>query len=264
MGEVTTSDGARIHYEVEGREDGPPLLFSNSLGTNLHLWDAQAAEAVRQEFRVIRYDQRGHGKSAAPAGDYTQERLGLDVIDLLDGLKIDNTAWCGLSMGGMVGIWLARRHPRRFTRMALCNTSSHMPTQEFWNVRIRAVKEGGMEAIADAVLERWLTPEFRQREPAEARRVREMIVATDPIGYVGCCAAIRDMDFRDLLSGIAMNALVVIGARDPATTPAQGEFIAGHLPGARKAVLEGAHLSNIECREEFNRIVLGFLAGAAA
>ena len=264
MGEVTTSDGVRIHYDVEGRADDPPLVFSNSLGTNLHLWEAQAAEAVRKGFRVIRYDQRGHGKSEAPAGDYTQERLGLDVIDLLDALKIDKAAWCGLSMGGMAGIWLARRHPQRFSRMALCNTSSHMPTHEFWNARIKAVRDGGMEAIADSVLERWLTAAFREREPIETSRVREMIVATDPIGYVGCCAAIRDMDFRDLLSGIEVPVLVVIGARDPATTPAQGEFIVAHLPGTRKAVLDGAHLSNIECRGTFNRIVLDFLAGSTA
>ena len=264
MGEITTGDGVRIHYEVEGREDGPPLVFSNSLGTNLHLWDQQTAEAARHGFRVIRYDQRGHGKSDAPAGDYTQERLGFDVIDLLDALKVDKAAWCGLSMGGMVGVWLARRHPRRFSRMALCNTSSYMPTQEFWNARIKAVKEGGMEAVADSVLERWLTAEFRSREPGETGRVRKMIVATNPVGYVGCCAAIRDMDFRDFLGDIEMEALVVIGARDPATTPAQGEFIAGNLPAARKAVLDSAHLSNIERCDEFNRVVLGFLAGEAA
>jgi len=262
MGEVTTGDGVRIHYEMEGRADNPPLVFSNSLGTNLHLWDAQAAEAARKGFRVIRYDQRGHGNSEAPVGDYTQERLGLDVIDLLDALRVDKAAWCGLSMGGMAGIWLARRHPQRFSRMALCNTSSYMPTHEFWNARIEAVRDGGMEAIADTVLERWLTPGFRQREPGETSRVRQMIVATNPIGYVGCCAAIRDMDFRGLLADIEVPVLVVIGAHDPATTPAQGEHIAERLPGSRKAVLDGAHLSNIECRGPFNRIVLDFLAGS--
>ncbi len=261
MREVTTSDGVRIHYEIEGRRDGPPLVFSNSLGTNLHLWDAQAAEATRSGFRVVRYDQRGHGKSEAPVGGYTQERLGLDVIDLLDALEMERVAWCGLSMGGMVGIWLARHHPQRFSRMALCNTSSHMPTQQFWNARIQAVAEGGMQAVADAVLERWLTAEFRQSEPGVTGDVREMIVATNPTGYIGCCAAIRDMDFRNLLADIAMNVLVVIGARDPATTPAQGDFIAKTLPGARKTILDGAHLSNIECRDEFNGVVFDFLAG---
>jgi 3-oxoadipate enol-lactonase len=246
---------------VDGPAGGPPLLFSNSLGTNLHLWDAQTEAATRRGFRAVRYDQRGHGGSAAPAGEYTQERLGKDVIDLMDALGIIQTAWCGLSMGGMVGIWLARHHPQRFRRMALCNTSSHMPTREFWNARIAAVKAGGMESIADNVLERWLTTDFRRREPAQAARVRAMIVTTDPVGYVGCCAAIRDMDFREMLEDIRAEALIVIGAHDPATTPAQGELIAERLPGARKAVLQSAHLSNIEQRDAFNRVVLDFLAG---
>jgi len=262
MGEIATGDGIRIRYEVEGPEAGPPLVFSNSLGTNLTLWDAQAKAAVERGFRVIRYDQRGHGGSDAPAGEYTQERLGRDVVDLLDALEIERTAWCGLSMGGMAGIWLARHHPQRFARMALCNTSSYMPTLDFWNARIAAVKSGGMESVADGVLERWLTADFRRREPAEADRVRNMIVTTDPLGYVGCSAAIRDMDFRALLDQIRAEILVVIGAHDPATTPAQGELIAGLVPGARKVVLESAHLSNIEQREAFNGAVLDFLAGA--
>lgn len=264
MGKITTGDGIRINYEAEGPEAGTPLVFSNSLGTNLSLWDGQADAALRRGFRVIRYDQRGHGASDAPAGDYTQERLGKDVIDLLDALGIERTAWCGLSMGGMVGIWLARHHPQRFTRMALCNTSSHMSSLDFWNARIAAVRSGGMEAVANGVLERWLTADFRNREPAEAARVRKMIVTTNPVGYVGCCAAIRDMDFRSLLKDIHAEVLVVIGAHDPATTPAQGTLIADLIPGARKSVLDSAHLSNIEQREAFNGIVLGFLAGEAA
>jgi 3-oxoadipate enol-lactonase len=264
MGEIATSDGVRIYYNIDGPDDRPPLVFSNSLGTNLHLWDGQVADAVAQGFRAIRYDQRGHGRSEAPAGEYTQARLGTDVIDLLDALDIEKTAWCGLSMGGMAGIWLARQHPRRFSRMALCNTSGFMPPREFWDARISAVRSGGMESVADAVLERWLTADFRTRHPDEALRVRDMIVATDPIGYIGCCAAIRDMDFRDFMGEIKMPALVVIGAYDPATTPEQGELIAERLQGARKAVLNTAHLSNIERREDFNRLVFGFLAGGPA
>jgi 3-oxoadipate enol-lactonase len=261
MAEITTSDGTRIHYEVEGREDGPPLLFSNSLGTNLHLWDAQAEDAAGRGFRVIRYDHRGHGRSDAPEGDYTQERLGKDVIDLLDALTIEKVAWCGLSMGGMAGIWLAMHHPRRFARMVLCNTAAFLPPKDFWDARIKAVRDGGMESIADTVLERWLTQKFRAENPDEAKRVRDMIVATDPIGYAGCCAAIRDMDQRDRLGTIEIPVTVVIGAHDPATTPAQGDYLVERIPGAQKTVLDAAHLSNIERREDFNRYVLGFLAG---
>ena len=261
MPEITASDGTQIHYVAEGREDGPPLLFSNSLGTNLHMWDGQVSEAAARGFRVIRYDQRGHGQSGAPAGDYALERLGRDVIDLLDALQIERTAFCGLSMGGMTGIWLALHHPRRFIRMAQCNTAVWLPPREMWDGRIRTVAAGGMAAIADAVLERWFTPAFRRAEAGEANRVRAMILATDPVGYAGCCAAIRDMDMRDFLGTIEVPTLVVMGAHDPATTPERGEYIVKHVPGAQKAVLQTAHLSNVEGASDFNRVVLGFLSG---
>jgi 3-oxoadipate enol-lactonase len=259
MPEVTTGDGVKIHYEVEGREDGPPLIFSNSLGTNLHMWDGQMDTATGHGLRVIRYDQRGHGKSEAPPGEYTLERLCLDVIDLLDALKVERTAFCGLSLGGMTGIWLALNHPRRFTRMAQCNTAVWLPPRDLWDGRIRAVQDGGMESVADGVAERWFTPAFRQADPGEANRIRAMILTTDPVGYAGCCAAVRDMDMRDLLETIEAPTLVVIGAQDPATTPERGKFIVEHIPGAQQLVLDSAHLSNVERREDFNQHVLGFL-----
>jgi 3-oxoadipate enol-lactonase len=261
MAEVTTSDGTKIHYQVEGREDGAPLIFSNSLGTNLHMWDGQSGEAAAHGFRVVRYDQRGHGKSDVPAGDYTLERLGQDVLDLLDSLEIERAAFCGLSMGGMTGIWLALNHPRRFSRMAQCNTTVWFPPRELWDQRIRTVSEKGMEAVTEAVVERWFTPEFRQSAPSEVNRIRQMLLATNPAGYGGCCAAIRDMDMRTFLGTIEAPTLVVIGSRDPSTTPEQGNYIVGRIPGAQKVVLESAHLSNIERAEDFNRAVIGFLAG---
>ena len=261
MPEVTVSDGTRIHYAMEGREDGPPLLFSNALGTNLHMWDGQAGEAAARGFRVIRYDPRGHGGSGVPAGEYTLERLGHDVIELLDALKIERAHYCGLSMGGMTGIWLALHHPRRIARAALCNTAVWFPPRELWDERIRAVAAGGMASVADALLERWFTPTFRRAEAGEAKRVRAMILATDPVGYAGGCAAVRDMDMRDFLGTIEAPTLVVIGAHDPATTPERGEYIVKHVPGAQKAVLQAAHLSNVEQPDDFNRTVLGFLHG---
>src|SRR5688572_609253 len=261
MAEVTTSDGVRIHYETEGRDDGPPLLFSNSLGTKLSMWDNQAEEAAGLGFRAIRYDQRGHGQSEAPDGDYTLERLGQDVLDLLKALKIEQAAFCGLSMGGMTGIWLAMHHPRRFSRMALCNTAVWMPPRDFWDERIRTVLGGGMDAVVDTVLGRWFTERFRESAPDEVERVRAMLLATDPMGYTGCCAAIRDMDLRDRLGLVEAPALVVIGANDPATPPERGQYIVERIPGAQKAVLDTAHLSNIEAPDEFNRTVFGFLAG---
>jgi 3-oxoadipate enol-lactonase len=261
MAEVTTSDGVRIHYQIEGRADGPPLLFSNSLGTNLAMWDRQAAEAAGLGFRVIRYDQRGHGRSEAPDGDYTLERLGQDVIDLLKAIKMEQTSFCGLSMGGMTGIWLAMHHPRRFSRMALCNTAVWMPPRDLWDDRIRSVLGAGMEAVADLVMGRWFTRKFRDSEPGVVDRVRAMILATDPHGYAGCCAAIRDMDLRDRLGVIEAPVLVVIGTHDPATPPERGQYIVERIPGAQKVVLDTAHLSNIEAPEPFGRAVLGFLSG---
>lgn len=263
MAEVTTSDGAKIHYEIEGTEYGPPLLFSNSLGTNFHMWDGQAADAVKLGFRVIRYDQRGHGKSDAPAGPYTLARLADDVIDLLDSLKIPTTAFCGISMGGMTGMRIAKNFPRRISRLALCNTAAYMAPREMWEERIATVTKKGMAAVADSVIERWFTPTFRAAHPHEADRIRKMLLATNPVGYAGCCAAIRDMDERDFLGTVEASTLVVIGAHDPATTPEKGRFVAERIPGARTEVLDTAHLSNIENSADFNRIVLGYLAGKA-
>jgi 3-oxoadipate enol-lactonase len=261
MPTIKASDGTGIHYKVEGRPDGPPIVFSNSLGTNLAMWDRQAEAAAGLGMRVIRYDQRGHGRSAAPAGDYSLERLGQDLLDLLDQLKIERVAYCGLSMGAMTGLWLAVNRRRRFERMALCNCAPHMPPLEMWEQRLKAVAEGGMAAVADGVVARWFTPRFREAAPAEVERIRKMILATDPIGYSGCCTAIRDMDLRRRLGLIEIPTLVVIGANDPATTPAQGDYLVAHIPGAQKAVLDASHLSNIEQPEAFAKAALGFLAG---
>jgi len=261
MAEFKTSDGVSIHYEAEGRENGPPLVFSNSLGTNLNMWDGQMAGATGLGFRVIRYDQRGHGRSDAPAGPYTMRRLAQDAIDLIDALKIEKTAFCGLSLGGMTGMHLGKHFARRFTRIALCNTTAHMPPRDMWEARIMAVTEGGMAAIADSIVERWFTADFREREPAEADRIRAQILATNPAGYIGCCGAIRDMDERDHLGTIESPVLVVVGAHDLATPPKNGDFLVAHIPGAQKVALEAAHLSNIERADDFNRTVLGFLAG---
>jgi len=261
MPQIETSDGIHLNYEISGPGDAPPLVFSNSLGTNLNMWDGQMAEAERQ-WRVIRYDQRGHGGSDAPAGDYALDRFGLDVIDLLAALGIEKTAFCGLSMGGMTGLWLALNHPGRFSRMALCNTSAFLPPPDLWNDRIRAVSEGGMSAIDQAVMERWFTDTFRAAQPDEAERIRQMILTTKPQGYAGCSAAIRDMDQRGAIGAIEMPALIVIGAHDPATPPDHGELIAATITGAQSVTLDAAHLSNIEQPEAFNRAVFGFLASS--
>jgi 3-oxoadipate enol-lactonase len=261
MPKISTRDGTRIHYRIDGREGGPPLLFSNSLGTNFSMWDAQAEEAAGLGFRVVRYDQRGHGGSDAPVGAYTIAQLGEDALDLLDALQIECVTYCGLSMGGMTGIWLAMHHPRRIARAAFCNTAVWLPPRDLWEQRIASVTTGGMQAVVGGVVERWFTADFRATQSAEIERVRAMILATDPVGYAGCSAAIRDMDLRDRLGLIEAPVLVLIGEHDPATPPERGQYIVDRIPGAQKAVLPTAHLSNIEAPGEFNRIVLGFLAG---
>jgi 3-oxoadipate enol-lactonase len=261
MPTIKTSDAKDLHYEEEGAKDGPPLLFSNSLGTNLHMWDAQAEAASSRGFRVIRYDQRGHGQSEAPKGDYTMERLGKDILDLLDALGLESTNYCGLSMGGMAGIWVAMHRPRRFSRAVFANTAIHFQDRALWDGRIRTVTEKGMAAVVDAVVERWFTADFREANEAAVDRVKDMILSTKPEGYAGCAAAIRDMDMRDRLGLIEAPVLVVVGAKDPATPPDKGEYIVSHIPGAQLEVLDAAHLSNIEKQAEFNAIVLDFLAG---
>lgn len=261
MTDFTTSDGVRIHFETEGREDGSPLIFAHSLGADLGLWDAQAAEAAGLGFRVIRYDARGHGRSEAPDGDYALERLGRDVLDLMQALRIERAAFCGISMGGMTGIWLAMHHPRRVSRLAICNTAAYMPPRDLWDDRIHAVLAGGMEPVTETIVGRSFTAEFREREPQQADRFRAMILGADPAGYVGACAAVRDMDLRDRLGLIEAPALVVIGEHDVSTPPDRGQYLVERIPGAQKVVLPTAHLSNLEATEDFNRIVLSFLAG---
>ena len=261
MPDFTTNDGVRIHFETEGREDGPPLLFAHSLGTHLGLWDRQAREAAGLGFRVIRYDARGHGRSEAPDGDYTLERLGLDALGVLDRLGIDKAAFCGISMGAMAATWLAMHHPRRFSRVALCNSAAWMPDRQAWDDRINTVLKDGTEAVVDAVSERWFTPGFRAENPDEVERIRAMVLATDRNGYAGATAAVRDMDLRDRLGLIESPALVVIGVHDTVTPPERGQYLVERIPGAQKIVLEAAHLSSVEAADEFNRVVLRFLAG---
>jgi len=258
MPHIKTSDGIAIHYREDGRQDGPPLVFSNSLGINLAMWDGQLEEAART-WRVIRYDQRGHGESEASEGPYAMERLGRDVVDLLDALRIRRTAFCGLSMGGMTGMWLAANEPGRFTRMALCNTSAFFPDKSVWDQRMELVRGGGMQAVKQPTIERWFTPQFRDRNPQEVERVAAMIEKCKPAGYLGCCAAIRDMDLREDVKRIDLPCLVVIGRHDPATVPAMGEVIASTIPGAQSKVLDTAHLSNIEDPRGFNAAIFGFV-----
>jgi len=249
---------AQIHYEWSGQEHLPTLVFSNSLGTNLHMWDSQIEEFTKH-FRILRCDTRGHGQSSVTSGPYTIDQLSWDVVRLLDVLQQERVHFCGLSMGGMIGMFLGVNAPARFHKFVLCNTAAKIGTAETWNTRIQTVQSGGMKAVAGAVVERWFTPGFRTSHPTETQAVLAMLEAADPHGYIACCAAVRDMDQRHTLQSIRVPCLVIAGTSDPATPPEEGRYVAASIPGAKYVELPAAHLSNIEARDDFNRHVLQFL-----
>jgi len=257
-GFATVGDGCRIAWRIDGDEDAPLLTLSNSLGTTMDMWALQVPSFIRSH-RVLRYDTRGHGRSSVPPGAYALDRLGRDVVELLDALGVETTAFCGLSLGGMTGQWLGVHAPQRLTRLVIANSASSMGPPSAWQQRIQTVLGTGMSAIADAVLDRWFTPEFRAAHPEAVTGVRDGLIATDPVGYAGCCAAIRDMDLTPLLPLIAVPTLVIAGDRDPATPAAQTCAIAAGISGARSAMLDAAHLSNLECPDAFSEMVGSFL-----
>jgi len=248
----------QIYYEWAGADDKPVLVLSNSLGTNLHMWGAQVDE-FKRHFRLLRYDKRGHGQSSVPPGPYSLEQLGWDAIRLLDALQLEKVYFCGLSVGGATGMFLGANAPKRFHKIALCNTAPKFGTAEMWGARIKAVQSGGMKAVAVAVVERWLTPAFRSFHPKETQAVLSMLEATNPKGYIATCEAVRDTDLRETVASIRVPCLVVSGTHDTSATVADGHFLADKIPGAQYVELPAAHLSNIEARDEFNRQVLQFL-----
>jgi 3-oxoadipate enol-lactonase len=256
---VIDADGTPINVTVEGKAGAPVFMFSNSLGTNLHMWDEQAA-AMAKNYRVVRYDQRGHGKSGAPEGPYSIERLGRDVLAVLNALDIPRVTYCGLSMGGMTGMWLARMAPDRFEKMIFANTAPKSQTPDSWNARIATVRAKSLVGIADPVLGIWFTKEFREKDPKAIARMREMMIANDPTGYIGCCAAIRDMDQRWEISAIKLPSLIIAGRGDNATPLKDSEFMASRIAGAELTVLDAAHISNIEQGAAFTGALERFLA----
>jgi 3-oxoadipate enol-lactonase len=252
------ADGCPIHVEIEGSDKAPVLLFSNSLGTNLHLWDEQA-KSLSKKFRVVRYDQRGHGKSGIPKTPYTLERLGKDVIAILDGLKIERAHFCGLSMGGFTGMWLGRLAPKRIGKLVLSNTAAKIGDPLIWNGRIQTVLGKGMGAVVDGVLERWFTKTFREKAAPTVDGIRAMLLATAPHGYASCCAAIRDMDQRWDIGAIGLPTLIIAGTHDPATTVKDAELIASRIAGSKLVKLDAAHLSNIEQSKQYIDTIEKFL-----
>jgi len=257
---INADDGCPIHIEVEGRDGAPVLMLSNSLGTNLHMWDDQAPEWSRH-FRLVRYDRRGHGQSGVPKGPYSMERFGRDVISVLDALKIKTINWCGLSMGGMVGQWLGANAPDRIDKLILSNCTDYYADKGPWNDRIKVVTEKGLAFIVSGNMERWFTKGFRDSHPEVIARFTEMFLATKLDGYIASGQAVRDMDHRAFLPKIKAPTLIIAGRHDPATTLAMGESMRDRIPGAKLAVLEAAHISNAEQPKAYTETVLNFLRG---
>jgi 3-oxoadipate enol-lactonase len=260
---IANLQGAKLYYRWDGPEGAPIVIFSNSLGATHRMWDPQV-EAFSKHFRVLRYDGRGHGDSSVIPGPYTIEQLAGDVLSLLGELKLGRVSFCGLSMGGMIGMYLGANAASRFHKIVLCNTGAKIGTADGWNARIAAVQQGGMKVVAGAVFERWLTPAYRVANPGVSAEVLAMLERGEAAGYAANCCAVRDFDYREKLAGVQVPTLIIAGTHDPATPPADGQYLHEHIRGAQYAELAAAHLSNIEAREEFNRQVLGFLKSQGA
>lgn len=256
---IETIAGDPFNIRFDGPTDAPVLMLSNSLGTNLSMWDPQISEWSKH-FRILRYDSRGHGLSVATDLGFGIDQLGRDALAILDHLGIAKAHWCGLSKGGMVGQWLATHARDRMGRVVLANTAAQMGPPSLWDDRIATARGQGMDALVGGVLERWFSARFREAEPATVARVGTMLTTTPAIGYATCCAAIRDMDQREAIRSVTNPVLVIIGTVDPATPPAAGHLIAEAIPGARTVELDAAHLSNLEQPEAFTKAVLDFLS----
>ena len=241
----------RLWHDWHGAEDAPVLVLPCSLGTSRELW---APELFTARYRVLRYEHRGHGDSEVPPGPYTLEELAGDALALLDELGLERVTWCGLSLGGMVGMWLGANAPERLDRLVLACTSARVPSPGAYAERAGLVREQGIEPVADAVVARWFTPQAPPELPA---RFREILVSTPPEGYAGCCEALAGWDFRDELPRVSVPTLVLAGTADEATPRADTDLLAARIPGARHFVLDGApHLANLERPAEFAAAVL--------
>lgn len=242
-----------VHHTLEGPEDAPVLAFSNSLGTTGVMWDAQAA-ALSDRFRVLRYGGRGHGGTPAPPGPYTVAELAGDLLALLDRLELDRVSFCGLSIGGMTGMWLGVNAPERIDRLAICCTGMQLPTAEMWSERAALVRREGMESVVEATIERWFTPSFPERSPEVVGRIREIFLTTDPEGYAGCCEALAEFDMRGQLDAISAPTLVIAGEDDPVGTPERAAAIAEEIRNARVVILpEARHLAAVEQADAVTR-----------
>jgi 3-oxoadipate enol-lactonase len=248
-----------LHYELQGPEDGQVLVLSHALGASMAMWEPQLPR-LKERFRVVRYDHRGHGRSKVPPGPYRIDDLGRDVLQLLDRLELRRVSFCGLSLGGMVGMWMGINHPERIDRLMLCCTAARMMRPDDYAARAGQVREHGMASVVEAVLARWFTSDFAGRQPETVEWVRAILLASPAEGYAGACEALAAMDLRSGLSRINRPTLVIAGAEDQATPVPQSREIAGHIPHSKLVVIPGAsHLANVVRSKEFTDTVMSFL-----
>ena len=259
--EVTNAD-ATISYEVDGPQDAPALLLINSIGSTRELW-ARQMPAFASAYRVIRYDARGHGRSAAPPGDYTIDQLGRDALAILDALAIPAAHVCGISLGGLTAQWLGVHAADRVRGLVLANTAARIGSLESWSERSALVREKGMSAVADRAMPIWFSPAFHERDPETVHGFRAMVQECPPQGYLGCCAALRDADLRGEIAAIAAPTLTMASTADTATPPEGLTFIRDRVRGAQMVTLDSGHLSNVECAAEFTAAVLDFIGAGA-
>lgn len=249
-----------LHHVETGPADGPPVVLAASLGSDVRMWEPQVETLAAAGFRVIRYDHRGHGRSPAPAGPYTLDELSLDAVALLDRLGLRRVSWVGLSLGGMVGMWLAEHTPSRVDRLVLCCTSAALGPASMWRERARVARTSGLRALAEPVVDRWLTPGFAAANPDRVRWLRDMMASHSPEGYASCCTAIERMSIVDALSSVTAPTLVIAGADDLSTPPDHGRRIADAVPGARLVVVpDAAHLGNVERPATFTGLIIDHL-----
>ena len=250
-----------LNYELTGPANAPVVVLSNSIGTDLTMWDPQLPALA--EHRVLRYDQRGHGRSPTPPGPYDLGQLGEDVLRMLDAEGIESAHFAGVSLGGMIGMWLAQHHPDRIDQLALLCTSAELGPPEAWRERAATVREQGTGAVAEPSFHRWFTPEFAQRADVADKYLPMIRNAADE-GYAGCCEAIASMRLVDQLERITAPTLVLAGRDDPATPPSHAEQIGAGIPNSVVRTLDNAaHLANVEQADEVNRLLTAHFAGRA-
>lgn len=253
------ANGIRIAYRFDGPAGAPVVMLSNSLMSNMSMWEPQMA-ALTAQFRVLRADTRGHGQTEVTPGAYSIALLAQDAVALMDALGLKKVHFAGLSKGGMIGQYLGAKHGDRLLSLTLADTASEMPTHAMWDERLRIAREVGISGLVDGTIKRWFTPGFMERAPQEIDKVRAMIMTTPAQGYVGCASAVRNMSQTAILKEIGVPTAIIVGESDPACSVEQSKVLHAEIAGSSLTILpDSAHLANIEQPELFNQALMGFL-----